>query len=248
MVLANNALAADPDFVMGHCLKAYLLLMAANPANRAQIDATLARAQGSAANLAGPSGCTLPPPPAWHQETIERFVPVGGSSTRISATCWRFRIFDTIWFHHGQTQSIPGAGRDRVHPLAGGREPPPGFAPACRRWQEVGDAKGADAVIDAALRRRPDPRLLHHHRRAPHAGHRAARAREGNSGSPLGGHWWLRNNLIPHHLVASHVVRLRPRRERIMLAGYDEHPPARRPMTKATPDRYVDLQECLCAV
>ena len=28
MALANNALIADPHFVMGHCLKAYLLLMA----------------------------------------------------------------------------------------------------------------------------------------------------------------------------------------------------------------------------
>lgn len=29
MVLAGRALAADPGFVMGHCLKAYLLLIAA---------------------------------------------------------------------------------------------------------------------------------------------------------------------------------------------------------------------------
>ena len=46
MVLAGRALAADPGFVMGHCLKAYLLLMAANPANRPQIDATLAARAG----------------------------------------------------------------------------------------------------------------------------------------------------------------------------------------------------------
>ena len=51
MALAGGALAADPDFVMGHCLRAYLLLIAANPANRAQIDATLARARAGAATI-----------------------------------------------------------------------------------------------------------------------------------------------------------------------------------------------------
>src|SRR3954469_6096840 len=50
MSLVGRALAADPDFVMAHCLKGYLLLSAANPANRQQIAATLAAVEANAAN------------------------------------------------------------------------------------------------------------------------------------------------------------------------------------------------------
>ena len=34
MDLVNDALAADPGFVMGHCIKGYLMLAGANPAHR----------------------------------------------------------------------------------------------------------------------------------------------------------------------------------------------------------------------
>ena len=116
MSLANQALAADPHFVMGHCLKAYLLLMAANPANRAQIDATLARAQGSATNLTARERMHLAAATAWHQGTIERSFQIWGQILDADPTdLLAFRISDTIWFRHGQTQSIL-AQADRVTP------------------------------------------------------------------------------------------------------------------------------------
>jgi hypothetical protein len=50
MALVGRMLAADPHFVLGNCLKGYLLLSASNPANRPEIAATLEAAEaGSAA-------------------------------------------------------------------------------------------------------------------------------------------------------------------------------------------------------
>ena len=115
MVLAGDALAADPDFVMGHCLKAYLLLIAANPANRPQIDATLAAAQAGAANLTharadargrrrrlAPAARSTSPSAIWRQI-------LDADPTDLLA----FRICDTTWFRHGQTQPILRTGRPR---------------------------------------------------------------------------------------------------------------------------------------
>jgi len=49
MALVGRMLVADPHFVMGHCLKGYLLLSAANPLNAPEIAATLTKAQSGAA-------------------------------------------------------------------------------------------------------------------------------------------------------------------------------------------------------
>src|SRR4051794_16709501 len=45
MPLVGRMLTADPGFVMGHCLKGYLLLSAASPAFRPQIEASLTAAR-----------------------------------------------------------------------------------------------------------------------------------------------------------------------------------------------------------
>lgn len=48
MGLVNDAVGADPGFVMGHCLKGYLMLAGANPAHRPAIGACLAAAEAGA--------------------------------------------------------------------------------------------------------------------------------------------------------------------------------------------------------
>ena len=50
MNLANEAVAEDPGFVMGHCLRGYLLLAGANPALRPAVSACLAAAGGGVAS------------------------------------------------------------------------------------------------------------------------------------------------------------------------------------------------------
>src|SRR5689334_19997752 len=48
MSLVDQALAADPGFVMGYCLKGYLLLAGANPAHRSAIAAHRTAAEAGA--------------------------------------------------------------------------------------------------------------------------------------------------------------------------------------------------------
>src|SRR5438045_1404246 len=49
MALVDQVLAVDPGFVMGHCIKSYLLLIGANSAHRPAIATHLAAARAGAA-------------------------------------------------------------------------------------------------------------------------------------------------------------------------------------------------------
>jgi hypothetical protein len=244
MVLANRALDADPAFVMGHCLKAYLLLMAANPANRPQIDATLACAQAGAAHLTTRERMHLAAATAWHQGTIERSFAIWGQILDADPTdLLAFRISDTIWFRHGQTASIL-AQADRVTPRWSADLP--GYDCARTIWafahEEVGDTKGAEPVVDAALERDPTNYFAHHVK--AHVLDTDCRAREGNewlAGQVV--HWSLGNNLIHHLWWHRTLMQLDLGERDAVLASYDQD--IRNfadPMTKAMPDHYVDLQ------
>ena len=244
MVLANRALEADPGFAMGHCLKAYLLLLAANPANRPQIDTTLARAQAGAANLIPRERMHLAAATAWHQGTIERSFQIWGQILDADPTdLLAFRISDTIWFRHGQTASIL-AQADRVTPRWSADLP--GYDCAQTIWafahEEVGDTKGAEPVVDAALEHDPTNYFAHHVK--AHVLDTDCRAREGDAW--LAGqvvHWSLGNNLIHHLWWHRTLMQLDLGERDAVLASYDQD--IRNfadPMTKAMPDHYVDLQ------
>ena len=244
MVLANRALEADPGFAMGHCLKAYLLLLAANPANRPQIDTTLARAQAGAANLIPRERMHLAAATAWHQGTIERSFQIWGQILDADPTdLLAFRISDTIWFRHGQTASIL-AQADRVTPRWSADLP--GYDCARTIWafahEEVGDTKGAEPVVDAALERDPTNYFAHHVK--AHVLDTDCRAREGDAwlaGQVI--HWSLGNNLIHHLWWHRTLMQLDLGERDAVLASYDQD--IRNfadPMTKAMPDHYVDLQ------
>ena len=112
MVLAAARSPPIPISSWDTASRRYLLLMAANPANRAQIDATLARAQATRRTSPSASGCTWPPPPPGTREPSSVRSRSGGrSSMPIPPTCWHSASRDTIWFRHGQTQSILRTGR-----------------------------------------------------------------------------------------------------------------------------------------
>jgi hypothetical protein len=195
MVLANHALAADPGFVMGHCLKAYLLLMAANPANRSQIDATLALAQAGAANLITRERMHLAAATAWHQGPIERSFQIWGQILDADPTdLLAFRISDTIWFRHGQTASTL-AQADRVTPRWSADLP--GYDCAQTIWasaqEEVGDTKR-------------DPTNYFAHNIEAHVLDTDCRAREGKRmARRTGGPLVAGQQPDPSSVVASHV-------------------------------------------
>lgn len=244
MVLAGRALAADPGFVMGHCLKAYLLLMAANPANRAQIDATLASAQAGAASITRRERMHLTAAEHWHRGALDESFRVWSEILDADPTdLLAFRISDTIWFRHGQTQSILEQA-DRVTPRWS--VDTPGYDCAQTIWafahEEVGDTKGAERAIDAALERDATNYFAHHVK--AHIMDTDCRAREGSDwlGSQVG-NWSLGNNLIHHLWWHRALLRLDLGEVDAVMASYDQD--IRNfddPMTKAMPDHYVDLQ------
>jgi tetratricopeptide (TPR) repeat protein len=249
MVLAGRAIAADPGFVMGHCLKAYLLLMAANPANRAQLDATLATAHAGAANITPRERLHLAAADAWHRGSIDESFSAWQQILDDAPTdLLAFRISDTTWFRHGQTQPILEQA-DRVTPRWSADLP--GYDCAQTIWafahEEVGDTKGAERAVDAALERDPTNYFAHHVK--AHVMDTDCRAREGSDwiGAQVQ-HWSLGNNLIHHLWWHRALLRLDLGENDAVMASYDDD--IRNfddPMTKAMPDHYVDLQNA-CAL
>ena len=154
-----------------------------------------------------------------------------------------FRISDTIWFRHGQTQPILEQA-DRVAPRWSADLP--GYDCAQTIWafahEEVGDTKGAERAVDAALERDPTNYFAHHVK--AHVMDTDCRAREGSDwlGSQVV-NWSLGNNLIHHLWWHRALLRLDLGEVDAVMASYDQD--IRNfddPMTKATPDHYVDLQ------
>lgn len=244
MTLAGRTLAADPEFVMGHCFKAYMLLMAANPANRAQIDATLTAARAGAATITPREKLHLTAAEAWHRGSLEDTFSAWQQILDAHPTdLLAFRICDTIWFRHGQTQPILQQA-DRVAPRWSADLP--GYDCAQTIWafahEEVGDTKPAERAIDAALDRDPTNYFAHHVK--AHIMDTDCRAREGSDwlGQQVP-HWSLGNNLIHHLWWHRALLRLDLGEVDAVMASYDQD--VRNfddPMTKATPDHYVDLQ------
>jgi hypothetical protein len=249
MTLAGRALAADADFVMGHCMKAYLLLMAANPANRQQIDATLASAHAGAASITPRERLHLAAADSWHRGHLDQTFKAWGQILDDAPTdLLAYRISDTIWFRHGQTRSILEQA-DRVTPRWSADLP--GYDCAQTIWafahEEVGDTKPAERAIDAALERDSTNYFAHHVK--AHIMDTDCRAREGSDwlGSQVS-NWSLGNNLIHHLWWHRALLRLDLGEVDAVMASYDQD--IRNfddPMTKATPDHYVDLQNA-CAL
>jgi tetratricopeptide (TPR) repeat protein len=244
MVLAGRAIAADPGFVMGHCLKAYLLLMAANPVNRSQIDATLASARSGAANITPRERMHLAAADAWHRGSLDESFKLWRQILDDAPTdLLAFRISDTTWFRHGQTQPILEQA-DRVTPRWSADLP--GYDCAQTIWafahEEVGDTKPAERAVDAALERDPTNYFAHHVK--AHVMDTDCRAREGSDwlGRQVQ-HWSLGNNLIHHLWWHRALLRLDLGENDAVMASYDQDiRNFNDPMTKATPDHYVDLQ------
>jgi tetratricopeptide (TPR) repeat protein len=110
MALVEAALAADPRFVLAHCLKGYLLLSASNPANYRQIAATLAAAQANAATITERERRHVAAFAAWAAGELDEAFAIWRQILEVTPTdLLALRICDTTWFRHGQTRKI----RDR---------------------------------------------------------------------------------------------------------------------------------------
>lgn len=244
MVLVGRMLAADPSFVLGHCFKGYLLLSAANPAFGREIAASLAAARAGEATVSERERRHVAAFAAWTEGALDR-----------SFAAWRqilddhptdllaARICDTTWFRHGQTAKIL-AQADRLMPhWSPGL---PGYDCFQTLWafahEEAGDTAGAERAVDAALDADRTNYFAHHVK--AHVMEMECRPREGSAWLARQSVHWSRGNQLIHHLWWHRALMLIELGELdAVLESYDaDIRNLDEPMTKATPDHFVDLQ------
>jgi hypothetical protein len=242
MSLTASAIAADPQFVMAHCLKGYLLLSAANPANDRQIAEILAMAKarvGTGRELRHVAAFE-----AWTDGELDRSFAIWREILDETPTdLLALRICDTTWFRHGQTAKIREQA-DRIAPHWPADLP--GYDLMQCVWafahEETGDYAAAERAVDAAWQRDPTNYFAHHVK--AHVMEMDCRPREGvNWLESQILNWSAGNNLIHHLWWHRALMELDLGEREAVLASYDEN--IRNftdPLTKAVPDHYVDLQ------
>ena len=242
--LIGRMLAADPQFVLGHCFKGYLLLSASNPAFAGEIAATLAAAEAGAARAS-----------ARERQHVTAFAAWAGGGLDRSFGIWRqlldthptdllaVRICDTSWFRHGQTAKI----LEQADRLAPAWSPElPGHDLFRTIWafahEEAGDTAGAERAVDAAIEQDRTNYFAHHVK--AHVMEMECRPREGRDWlDAQAGHWSLGNQLVHHLWWHRALMELELGELDAVLASYDRNiRNLDAPMVKAAPDHFIDLQ------
>lgn len=244
MSLVGRVLVADPHFVMGHCLKGYLLLSASNPADREAIAATLAAAQSGEAAATERERQHVAACAAWARGELDLSFGIWRQILdAYPADLLALRICDTTWFRHGQTAAILEQA-DRV--AAGWSAEVPGYDCFQTVWafahEEAGDTAGAERAVDAAMAHDRTNYFAHHVK--AHVLEMECRPREGRDWlASQTAHWSLGNNLIHHLWWHRALMELELGELDTVLASYDANiRNLDEPMTKAVPDHFVDLQ------
>jgi len=244
MSLVGQAVSADPHFVMAHCLKGYLLLSAANPAHAPQIAAAVASAQANAGAITVREKQHLAALAAWADGKLDQSFAIWREILDAAPTdLLALRICDTTWFRHGQTAKIREQA-DRIAPRWA--VDLPGYDLMQCVWafahEETGDYAAAERAVDAAWERDPTNYFAHHVK--THVLEMDCRPREGCDWLRAQIPNWAIGNQLIHHLWWHRALMELDLGERdAVLASYDAN--VRNfsdPMTKATPDHYVDLQ------
>jgi tetratricopeptide (TPR) repeat protein len=244
MSLVGSVLAADPHFVLGHCLKGYLLLSAANPAYRAEIAATLAAAEAGATAATERERRHVAAFAAWARGALDRSFAIWRQILDDHPTdLLAVRICDTSWFRLGQTAKILEQA-DRL--AAGWSVELPGYDCFRTVWafahEEAGDTAGAERAVDAAIAQDPTNYFAQHVK--AHVMEMECRPREGRDWlASRVATWPLGNQLIHHLWWHRSLMELELGELDAVLASYDEN--IRNfsdPLTRAVPDHYVDLQ------
>jgi tetratricopeptide (TPR) repeat protein len=242
--LIGRMLAADPEFVLGHCFRGYLLLSAANPAFARGIAATLAAAEAAPAPGTERERRHLTAFAAWAQGALDRTFAIwrrvlDDTPTDLLAA----RICDTTWFRHGQTTKILEQA-DRLAPYWSPELP--GYDCFRTIWafahEEAGDTQGAERAVDLALEQDRTNYFATHVK--AHVLEMECRPREGSEWLAKEAVHWSRGNQLIHHLWWHRaLMQLELGELDAVLESYDRNiRNLDEPMTRATPDHYVDLQ------
>jgi len=244
MNLVNDALVADPDFVMGHCMKAYLMLAGANPAHRPAIGASLAAAEAGSAVATPREQRHVAALAAWRRGALGDAFAIWRELLDADPTdLLAVRICDTTHFRFGHTQVIL-AQADRLAPAWSPELP--GYECFQSVWafahEEAGDTAGAERAIDSAYARDPTNFFAHHVK--AHILEMENRPREGNDWlAAQTGYWPIGNNLVHHLWWHRALMQLDLGERDAVLASYDLNiRNLDSPLTKAVPDQFNDLQ------
>jgi tetratricopeptide (TPR) repeat protein len=242
--LIGRMLAADPDFALGHSFRGYLLLSAANPAYRGEIEAALAAAEAGAAHASEREKRHVAAFAAWAQGALDRSFAIWREILDEHPTdLLAFRICDTSWFRYGQTRKILEQA-DRV--AAGWSKELPGYDCFRSIWafahEEAGDTGNAERAVDWAIEEDRTNYFAHHVK--AHVMEMECRPREGRDWLAAQVPAWSLGNQLIHHLWWHRaLMELELGELDAVLASYDEN--IRNfdgPLTKAVPDHYIDLQ------
>lgn len=244
MALVNQALAADPCFVMGHCLKGYLLLAGANPAHRPAVAAALAAAEAGTAVATMREQRHVAAFSAWQRGALPEAFAIWRALLDDDPTdLLAVRICDTTHFRFGHTQVI----LEQADRLADAWSPElPGYDCFQTVWafahEEAGDTAGAEHAIDEAHARDPANFFAHHVK--AHILEMESRAREGTDwlGAQTAA-WHLGNNLVHHLWWHRALMQLELGERDSVIESYDRNiRNLDAPLTKAAPDQFNDLQ------
>ena len=244
MQLVAQALAADPDFLMGHVIRGYLMLAGANPAHRPLIAQSLGAVQQAAATATPREQRHAAALGAWQRGALDEAFGIWRELLDADPTdLLALRINDTTLFRHGRTQDIIEQA-DRVAPAWS--PDLPGYECFESVWafahEEAGDTAGAERAIDDAYARDPTNFFTHHVK--AHVLEMENRPREGSDW--LGqqtGYWHLGNNLVHHLWWHRALMQLDLGDREEVLDSYDRNiRNLNSPLTKATPDQFNDLQ------
>ena len=244
MNLVNDALVADPGFVMGHCMKAYLMLAGANPAHRPAIAACLAAAEAGSAVATPREQRHVAALTAWRRGALGDAFAIWRELLDADPTdLLAVRICDTTHFRFGHTQAV----LEQADRLAPAWSPElPGYECFQSVWafahEEAGDTAGAERAIDSAYARDPCNFFAHHVK--AHILEMENRPGEGNDWLAAQTDYWPIGNNLVHHLWWHRALMQLDLGERdAVLSSYDKNiRNLDSPLTKAVPDQFNDLQ------
>jgi tetratricopeptide (TPR) repeat protein len=244
MGLVQRCLAADPDLVMGHCIKGYLMLAGANPAHRPAIAQSAAAAEAGAATATRREQRHIAALGAWMRGDLDKAFGIWRELLDDDPTdLLAVRINDTTLFRYGRTQAVLEQA-DRLAPAWS--EELAGYECFQSVWafahEEGGDYAGAERTIDAAYARDPTNFFTHHVK--AHVLEMENRPGEGNDWlSKQTDYWHLGNNLVHHLWWHRALMQLELGQRNEVLTSYDTNiRNLEAPLTKANPDQFNDLQ------
>jgi len=242
--LIGRIAAADPNLVLGHCFKGYLLLSASNPAFASEIATTLRAAEAGGPTATERERQHVAAFAAWTHGALGRAFDIWRQILDAHPTdLLAARICDTTWFRHGQTAKI----LEQADRLAPHWSPElPAYQLFRTIWafahEEAGDTRGAERAVDEAIDQDPTNYFAQHVK--AHVLEMECRPREGRDWlAGRTGDWGLGNQLVHHLWWHRALMELDLGELDAVLDSYDRSiRNLDEPMTKATPDHFIDLQ------